>query len=283
LDDLDITTLKEIQALHVDVHIIMISPSNSNNFVNMDTANVGIPIEIIGKPIRNSLLLQHLHRKKRRASMTAQTIGAVQVHMNINFHTLNSADSSGDNPRDSAEFSSGESPMIDKSATKTTAHVLLVEDNVTNQKVLQMLLKRIGNIELTLATNGQEAVDSYETKTFDLILMDCQMPVMDGYSATIEIRKMESAKGLSIGTSRIPIIALTANAMEADREKCLKIGMDDYLTKPIILETLRKKLEYWLDASRSQKSEFKNHSSDESVVSQTTPTHSSSTEYEDAM
>ena len=95
-----------------------------------------------------------------------------------------------------------------------------------NQKVAQLTLKKMGH-EVTIANNGQEACDFYDAGGFDLILMDCQMPVLDGYSATRRIRDGEAS-----GSSRIPIIAMTAHAMQADRDRCIEAGMDDFVTKP---------------------------------------------------
>ena len=109
--------------------------------------------------------------------------------------------------------------------------ILVVEDSVVNQKVVMGLLSKMGHT-VTLAVNGQAAVaavnDSGDTP-FDLILMDCQMPEMDGYEATREIRRLEASRA----RTPVPIIALTANAMQSDRDRCLEAGMDDYLTKPV--------------------------------------------------
>jgi two-component system sensor histidine kinase/response regulator len=95
-----------------------------------------------------------------------------------------------------------------------------------------------------LATNGEEAIDAIEANPewFDLILMDCQMPVMDGYDATQNIRANKNI-GLH---SNIPIVALTANAMSGDKEKCLKVGMNDYLEKPVLPESLEQMLQNWI-------------------------------------
>ena len=118
--------------------------------------------------------------------------------------------------------------------------VLLVEDNLTNQKLAQLLLKKLG-YETHVVADGQEAVTTFATLPFAAILMDCQMPVMDGFEATALIRKAETEQG----RPRIPIIAMTANAMQGDRERCLAVGMDDYLSKPINFEKLRITLAQW--------------------------------------
>ncbi len=121
------------------------------------------------------------------------------------------------------------------------ARILLVEDNLVNQKVAKGLLKKLGLPADTVA-NGEEALAALASIDYDLVLMDCQMPVMDGYTATREIRKPDSP----VKNHGVPVIALTANAMQGDREKCLNAGMDDYVAKPIKPQTLAAALEKWL-------------------------------------
>ena len=110
--------------------------------------------------------------------------------------------------------------------------VLLVEDDPVNQKVEFNFLKRAGCESIDLAFNGVQAIDKFKAGSYDIIFMDCEMPKLDGYSATSQIR------GLETEGKRIPIIALTANALQADREKCLKAGMDDHLSKPVTTEAI---------------------------------------------
>jgi len=126
--------------------------------------------------------------------------------------------------------------------------ILVVEDNPTNQKVIQGLLKKQGLNSDTVG-NGQEALTILTQIPYDLVLMDCQMPVMDGYTATQLIRQPTSGAL----NPQVPIIALTANAMQGDREKVLDAGMNDYLAKPINSTTLSAMLQRWLDASETKK------------------------------
>ena len=105
--------------------------------------------------------------------------------------------------------------------------ILVAEDNTVNQRLAALLLEKMGHTVM-IADDGQKAIDCLEREPFDLILMDVQMPEMDGFSATAAIRLNEQRSG-----ERIPIIAMTANAMKGDRERCLAAGMDDYVSKPI--------------------------------------------------
>ena len=108
------------------------------------------------------------------------------------------------------------------------SHVLLVEDNLINQKVALGLLKQL-DIDGVVANDGLEGIAAYRRQSWDLIIMDCQMPRLDGWECTKAIRKLEVAGN----KFRVPIVALTAQALPGDREKCLAAGMDDYLTKPV--------------------------------------------------
>ena len=119
--------------------------------------------------------------------------------------------------------------------------LLLVEDNAVNQRVAALMLEDAG-YRCDIVANGRDAVKLYQTTRYDLILMDCQMPEMDGYEATAAIRAIEN------GERHIPIVALTAHAMQGDREKCLAAGMDDYMQKPMRREELVAALERWLEA-----------------------------------
>jgi len=117
--------------------------------------------------------------------------------------------------------------------------LLLAEDNLVNQRVALAVLKKLG-LEADVAAHGREAVEAAQARRYDLILMDCQMPELDGYQATQAIREAEAPEGRAV------ILAMTANAMEGDRERCLAAGMDDYLPKPVTLDALREALGRWL-------------------------------------
>jgi CheY-like chemotaxis protein len=125
-------------------------------------------------------------------------------------------------------------------APRSGLRVLLVEDNPINQRVAMALLKRLGAL-VTLATDGAEAVRMTDATNWDLVLMDCQMPVLDGFEATTQIRQREHREG----RPRQPIVAMTANAMQGDRERCLACGMDDHVPKPITGDALSRTLSRW--------------------------------------
>jgi CheY-like chemotaxis protein len=119
------------------------------------------------------------------------------------------------------------------------ASILLVEDNVVNQKVASNSLLKLG-YAVEVASNGLQAIDAFERRQFDLILMDCHMPVMDGYTATQKIR------ACGVSGRYVPIIAMTADVVETQRERCIAAGMNDFLSKPVRRDVLSGMLEHWL-------------------------------------
>jgi CheY-like chemotaxis protein len=132
-------------------------------------------------------------------------------------------------------------PIAAASATPAAKvlKALVAEDNLVNQKVAVRILAKLG-VEAEVAVNGVEALNRLAAEPFDLVFMDCQMPEMDGFEASRRIRALEAERG----APRLPIIAMTANAMVGDREDCLEAGMDDYVAKPIraeiVLEVLKR-------------------------------------------
>ncbi|MBT5774959.1 MAG: response regulator [Dehalococcoidia bacterium] len=117
--------------------------------------------------------------------------------------------------------------------------VLLAEDSLVQQKVVARMLSSLG-FEVSVASDGREAVEALEAASYDIVFMDCQMPKMDGFEATARVRALDGAR------SAIPIVAMTADAMPGDRERCLNAGMSDYLSKPVNLEKLRGAAERWI-------------------------------------
>ena len=119
-------------------------------------------------------------------------------------------------------------------------NILLAEDNLINQKITVAFLKRLGHL-VDIADNGRIAIEKFQSHSYDLILMDIQMPEVSGFEATSAIRDIEKKS-----SNHVPIIALTAHALVGDKEKCLRSGMDDYLTKPLSYELLERSLSKYL-------------------------------------
>ena len=139
--------------------------------------------------------------------------------------------------------------LLPKKTPIFNATILVVEDNRANQQVAQAMLERLG-CKCSMASNGIEALKLLEGTEYDAIFMDCNMPDMDGYEATQKIRQLKNE------VAQIPIIAMTANVLDGDREKCIQAGMNDYTSKPLKLDTLAAKLERWLGLPPENDMEF---------------------------
>ena len=155
------------------------------------------------------------------------------------YEVVRGALSRGDASPPSTEAGQAPATIVD-TAARLHGRVLLAEDNPVNQEVAKAILASLG-LEVDSADNGAEALALVGKQVYDVVLMDCQMPVMDGYRATAAIRAGEAGSA-----KRLPIVALTANAMEGDRTKCLAAGMDDYLAKPYSKSQLQQVLIRWL-------------------------------------
>jgi two-component system sensor histidine kinase/response regulator len=135
-------------------------------------------------------------------------------------------------------------PARSNDKTNLVARILVAEDNIINQTLAKRMLEKLGH-KAEVVANGCEVIDALSLIEYDLIFMDCQMPEMDGYQATREIRKGENGK------THIPIVAMTANALDGEKERCLAAGMDDYITKPIRLQDLSKAIRRWVGSPKA--------------------------------
>jgi len=147
----------------------------------------------------------------------------------------------------------GESTLLPKLKTPRPAGpkgaILLVEDNPMNQRVARYVLKMLGH-EAHIAVNGIEAVEMFANRSYDLILMDCHMPIMDGYEATRRIREMEL---IAAGRREVPIIAVTADVLTSSYKLCFEVGMNDFISKPYEARDLRRILGRWLPSQSGRR------------------------------
>jgi CheY-like chemotaxis protein/nitrogen-specific signal transduction histidine kinase/HPt (histidine-containing phosphotransfer) domain-containing protein len=176
------------------------------------------------KPVRQSQLYECLMKVVAEAPVASGSAGAQPPQPLITQHSLRS----------------GALPKSASNGDAAKNRILVVEDNLVNQKVALSQLKGLG-YAADVASNGRIAVEAIGSRHYDAVLMDCQMPEMDGFEATAEIRRRDAA-----AAGHTIIIAMTAHALEGEREKCLAAGMDDYISKPVKLETLRKVLSHWI-------------------------------------
>src|SRR5947209_2536408 len=150
-------------------------------------------------------------------------------------------------PRESAPPAGSRDPHgvshnVPNDANRHCPRILMAEDNLINQRVGKLILQRAG-FDIDLVGDGREALEAHKAQPYDLILMDCQMPTMDGFEASRQIRSLEHHQPV--------IIAVTANALVGEREKCLDAGMDDYLSKPFQAEQLVAVVKKWMTARRN--------------------------------
>lgn len=197
-------------------------------YVIMSSSNDKGEIEAFGKEKVSAVILKPL-RRKQFIHTVYDLLTDVSTYVNL----------------DTADTDRSDIGIERNQLKNKPMRILLAEDNHTNQKLFAKYMEKIG-IHCTVVENGREACDAMRHENFDMVFMDCQMPLMDGYEATKRIRKLEKTD------LRTPIIALTANAFESDKEKCLKAGMDDYLSKPIDYEKLNSLINERRHAVRAQ-------------------------------
>jgi PAS domain S-box-containing protein len=177
----------------------------------LETIRLGRRIHLLPKPIKHSAVFRYLRHQPIKADL-----GEALVAPSV--------------------------PASEPLETQLTApRILLTEDHLVNQKVALAMLKKLGYSRVDCALNGEEALNAVQQHHYALVLMDCQMPKMDGYEATRQIRRLENER-----YQALPIVALTAHTMKGDDDKCFAAGMNDYLSKPVRVDDLQQKLEKWL-------------------------------------
>jgi signal transduction histidine kinase/CheY-like chemotaxis protein len=211
MDGLEVARKIKADTVIADIKIIMLTSIGFHGGISQETKHSGIGI-CLTKPVR-------------KADLRLSLLMLIGQESND----------------DSIQLSSKRATK--KNNPQLNMTILVAEDNSINQEVIVFMLKKIG-CNVDVAANGQEALDAVTKNAYDLVLMDCQMPTMDGYQATAAIRNLEEKEGHA---TKMPIIALTANALEGDRERCLASGMDDYISKPCKLDQIRTMLETWCD------------------------------------
>jgi CheY-like chemotaxis protein len=219
------------QAIIVDYHLPDLDGETLGRALSSRLRQGGVPALYLIPPPNVDFDAARLSRCRFRGALRAtEEVDTLLTHLDVEIRVPEAT-----------------SPTIPKLLTPTCddhpgsppPRVLVVEDNPVNQKVVAHMLRKQG-FDVALAEDGARGIEMFVADDYDLVLMDCQMPIMDGYEATQKIRAMGQGKG------QTPIVALTANAMDGDREKCLAAGMDDYLSKPAKANQLGDTLRKWI-------------------------------------
>lgn len=221
MDGLELVRLIRAEPELNAVKLLMISAYDAT-----DARNEALALGVAGyllKPVRQSKLLESI------AELAGKVSGSESVPI------LPETEDRLQDLRENAETAA-----VYSAPGSLGRKILLAEDNAANQKLALILLKKLG-YEVQVAVNGREALQVFTSELFAAVLMDCQMPEMDGFEATQEIRLWELDK-----KRHVPIIAMTANVLQDDRQRCLQVGMDDYISKPISPQKLKETLERWI-------------------------------------
>lgn len=232
MDGLDLARTLSFEAAISNTPIILLTPLAQRR------ETMG-RFHILTKPVRRA---QFYERLCEALNLIIDQTSAASLDFSSNLHVRERGVPGGESSPDSADV-----PVAARSVQGALKdfRLLLVEDNVTNQQVAIATLAQMG-YEIDSVTNGREAIAALREADYDLVFMDCHMPEMDGFEATTEIRRHEGA------TRRTPIVAMTASALPEDRERCLAVGMDDYLTKPVRRDELHAVIQRWLHETGGQ-------------------------------
>jgi PAS domain S-box-containing protein len=230
MDGFEMTQIiREKEAMH-EIKIVMMSSLDCNNQLRK-AKKIGIDLYLT-KPVRQSCLFDCLCQVLSQSDSSSNFQAAITQEPSIQSEPSNK---SNDEPT---------GDQTEEEQAKLIKRILVAEDNPINQKVIFKIIERL-NYNVTIASNGAEAIRELSQGKFDLVFMDVQMPIMDGYEATQAIRD-KSSKVLQ---PNIPIVAMTAHAMKGDREKCIEMGMDSYLCKPVRPKQVRDIIERFLNPS----------------------------------
>jgi signal transduction histidine kinase/ActR/RegA family two-component response regulator len=246
---------------HVQLRLIHISSGENNSQLRFEVTDTGIGIptdqqaQIFDEFNQGDISTARRHGGTGLGLAIAQRLvklmgGDMQVHSQVGqgstFGFTLALENAHDTPLANQSLPHQVMPSHTDAASALIGNrrVLVVEDHPVNQILARTALQRLG-CDVTIASGGKEGFEAAISHTYDLVLMDCQMPDVDGYEATRQIRQWESFEGVSAQRARTPIVALTAHAMPGDREKCEAAGMDDYLSKPFSGQDLFNVLQRW--------------------------------------
>ncbi len=237
--------LDEAKSIHQDYEVLMLVELKSDDLFSMIQA-VRSKAGFETLPIITCQDTFDLNFKKQLIEQGANTVLLKPVKKSALFDAIVTIF----HTEELAEIEKLNDPLLEQSdiletgddVVKNELLILLVEDNLVNQQVAKYILKKLG-YAVHVVNNGKEALNALEKSSYVLVLMDCQMPIMDGFEATQIIRNREIK---AVNQTRIPIVAMTANAVQGDKEHCLKAGMDDYVAKPVDIKVLANVLKKWL-------------------------------------
>ncbi len=221
--------LSVITAIRENSQSLIMVYGSSKQLEPLRGIDLGRKVHILSKPLKHSMILDTIQRLNPPQD-------SKEKPTDVGNQSSNRLATTNKNPTDSTS-----APVQEISQTTLNARILLAEDNLVNQKVAIAMLKKLGYQHIDHANNGKEALKAVQKTRYSLVLMDCQMPEMDGYETTRSIRKLEDEH-----YQKLPILALTAHTMKGDDEKCYAAGMNDYLSKPVRIDELSARLEKWL-------------------------------------
>ncbi len=230
MDGIQLARLIKANGEFPDVRIIMLTSIGNQMIENIKQAGIE---KFLTKPVRQSELYNCITMVLGKPLQLEKDQGSKSIKTFVNKRKLN----------------------------KNRMRILVVEDNPNNQKVAALMIRKLGH-RPDIACNGKEAVDILKYIKYDMILMDCHMPVMDGFEATSEIRKREKEKKYN----RTLIVAMTANALKGDREKCIAEGMDDYISKPVRIDVLENIIQKWKYSGEGRKKTGEDRNNDDIVI-----------------